>query len=197
VDIDFSAVKNGELKVIELAARYSHADLKAAATASVDWILDVIRGMSDADVTFDPVDAQANDPYAVEGEEKIGWTIAHLVAHVTASTEEWARYSAILASGIPYPAEPRLRYETPWRDITTYAGCLQRLEESRRMRLAYLDAWPDAPDLNTRRELSERFIERVGEVNAPAAFLFGLRHEYDHRDQLLEVARQAKAARVG
>lgn len=193
--IDFSPVRAGELKVIDIAGNYTVEDLKAAASASIDWILALIAPMDDADITFDPVDPDADDPYAVAGEEKIGWSIAHLVVHVTASTEEWARYSQILASGLPYPAEPRLRYETPWKSVTTKAQCVQRLEESRRMRLALLDAWPDTPDLHIKRELSPRFVERVGEMNAPAAFLFGLMHEYGHYDQFKEVARQAAEAK--
>lgn len=194
--IDFSPVQNGEIKLIDFASRYTVAELKAATNASLDWITNVIKDMSDADVTFNPVDPEANDPYAVPGEENIGWSLAHLVVHATASSEEWARYSAILASGLPYPAEPRLRYETNWHTVTTQAQCIQRLEESRRIRLALLDAWPNTPDLETKRAMSERFIERVGEVNAPAAFLFGLRHEYGHYDQFTEVARQVAEARA-
>ena len=136
--------------------------------------------MNDADIVFDPSDPEASDPHAVEGEEEIGWGIGHLVAHVTASSEEWASYSSILARGVPYPADPRLRYETPWRDVDTKAKAVQRLEESRRMRLAFLATWPDSPDLETKRELSPRFVERVGEMNAAACFLFGLRHEVGH-----------------
>lgn len=115
--------------------------------------------------------------------------------HVTASTEEWAAYSSILARGIVYPADPRLRYETPWRDVTTKAQCIQRLEESRRMRLAYLDTWPDEPMLDVKRDLSPRFIERVGEINATAAFLFGLKHEIGHYDQFRDVRQQVLSAR--
>jgi hypothetical protein len=113
---------------------------------------------------------------------------------VTASSEEWAAYSSILARGIVYPAEPRLRCETPWREITTKAQCVQRLQESRRIRLGYLDAWPDAPRLDVLRELSPRFVERFGELNAPACFLFGLKHEVEHLPQMAEAARQARAA---
>jgi hypothetical protein len=114
---------------------------------------------------------------------------------VTSSSEEWVTYSSILARGIAYPAEPRLRYETDWRTLTTVAQVVQRLEESRRMRLGYLAAWPDQPDLEMRRDLSPRFIERFGEFNAPASFLFGLYHEWQHFDQIKDVRAQALAAR--
>lgn len=194
MQIDYLLVDKREVTLLELASRYSVDDLRAATNASIDTIRGIIADLNDSDVIFDPIDPDANDPYAAPGEETIGWNIAHLVAHVTASSEEWAAYSSILARGISYPAEPRLRYETPWRAILTKAQCLQRLEESRRIRLAYLDAWPDDPYLHVYRQLSERFIERHGPMNAPAAFLFGLKHEVNHHDQFREVARQAKAA---
>lgn len=192
--IDFSVMEAHDKKLIDYASQFSVEDLRKAANESVDYLLNLVQGLTDADVTFDPVDPEAHDPAAIEGEENIGWSLAHLVAHVTASTEEWAAYSAILARGVPYPAEPRLRYETPWKDITTHAQVVQRLNESKRMRNAFLDTWPDAPFLDTKRELSPRFIERVGEINAPAAFLFGLRHELGHYDQFEDVKKQALAA---
>ena len=194
--IDFSPVANGDMKLLEFSQQFSVDDLRRVTNDSIDLILDIIKDLNDAEVVFEPSDPEADDPYAVEGEEKIGWNIGHLVVHVTASSEEWATYSSILARGVPYPAEPRLRYETPWRDIQTKAQAVQRLEESRRIRLSYLDAWPDKPDLNLYRALSPRFIERVGEINATAAFLYGLRHEADHYDQIRDVTRQAIAARA-
>ncbi len=193
--IDFAPVKRGEQKILEYSQQFSMDDLRSITQASTSFLLDLIAGLSDADVTFDPVDPQANDPYAAPGEEHIGWSIAHLVAHVTATSEEWAAYSSILARGIVYPADPRLRYETPWREIKTRAQCIQRLEESRRIRLGYLDTWPDRPDLHVYRELSPRFIERVGEINATAAFLYGLQHEVGHYDQFREVKQQVMAAK--
>ncbi len=113
---------------------------------------------------------------------------------MTASSEENATFSSILARGIPYPKEPRLRYETNWHTVTTKAQCIQRLEESRRIRLAYLDTWPDEPNLDVYRELSERAVEKLGYLNAPATFLSGLKHEWGHFDQFREVARQAQIA---
>lgn len=192
--IDFSPLNNREMKVIDFAAQFDHAQIRAAANAQIDWMLELIQDLDNLHITFDPIDPDANDPHAVEGEEQIGWSLAHLIAHVTSSTEEWATYSSILARGIPYPAEPRLRYETPWRDITTKEQAVQRLEESRRIRLGYLDTWPDAADLTMRRELSQRFIDAFGEFNAPACVLFGMSHEAAHFAQMQEVKRQALEA---
>ena len=196
--LDLTPLVRGEMKAIELVRKYNPTarDLRKATNHSIDTLLEIINDLTDKDVVFDPIDPYADDPHAKPGEEKIGWSIAHLVAHVTASSEEWASYSAILARGIPYVPEPRLRYETAWRDITTKAQCVQRLEESRRMRLAFLDIWPDVPHLDVYRELSPRFLERAGEMNAQSGFLFGLKHEIGHYDQFREVARQAREARA-
>jgi hypothetical protein len=192
--IDFSPVDRHEMQMLEFSKQFSLADLKAATNASIDLILNIIKDMSDAQMTFLPYDPDADDPHAVEGEEKIGWSLAHLVVHVTASAEEGAAFSSILARGIPYPKEPRLRYETNWHTVTTKAQAVQRLEESRRIRLAYLDTWPDAPHLDVYRESSERSIEKFGYINGPASFLSSLKHEWGHYDQFREVARQAREA---
>lgn len=194
--IDFKPVNEGKMQLLEYARQFSLADLQQATNDSIDLMLDLIKDMDDADMLFDPIDPDAHDPHAAPGEEHIGWGIGHLIAHVTASCEEWAAYSSILARSVPYPAEPRLRYETPWRAIDTKAKAVQRLEESRRIRLAYLATWPDVPNLELKRELSPRFVERFGEFNAAACFLFGLRHEVDHYDQMREVKRQIEEAKV-
>jgi hypothetical protein len=195
--IDFKPVLEGRMQMLEYSRHFSVQDLGRATNDSIDLLLNIIKDMNDADIVFAPFDPEANDPYAKPGEEHIGWGIGHLIAHVTATCEEWAAYSSLLARGIPYPAEPRLRYETPWRDVDTKAKAVQRLEESRRIRLGYLATWPDKPNLEVKRELSPRFIERVGEMNAPAAFLFGLKHEVGHYDQFREVARQIDEAKRG
>lgn len=193
--IDFSPMRDGEVSYMDYAARENigPAELRALSDESVDHLLSLLADLTDADIVFDPDDPDADDPFAVEGEETIGWNFGHLIAHVTASSEEGAALSSLLARGIP--ASERPRYETPWRDIKTVAQVRQRLEESRRMRNAYLETWPDAPLLNIVRDVSERFTARFGEMNAPAAFLFGLSHEAGHYDQIEEVRRQALAAR--
>jgi len=193
VAFDFTPILNREKKMIELVDGVTRDELRELTNTSVDTLLEMLADLDDGDMIFDPVDPEANDPHAVEGEENIGWSIAHLVAHVTASSEEGAAFSSLLARGIP--AEERPRYETPWRDITTKAQCIQRLEESRRIRLAYLDTWPDEPHLDVYRKASERFIEVLGNMNAPAAFLFGLAHEHGHYEQIRDVRAQALAAK--
>ena len=197
--LDFSPIRNREKKYIEFCEdeNITVDVLRDLSNKSIDFLLDLIADLEDEDIIFDPEDPDANDPYAAEGEENIGWHIGHLVAHVTASSEEGAAFSSLLARGVE-GVEHRPRYETPWRDMDTKEKCIQRLEESRRIRLAYLDTWPDEPHLETYRAgLSERFLEILGKMNAPAAFLFGLSHEYAHYEQLKEVKAQALAARAG
>lgn len=192
--IDFTPVRNHELTYFDLGQRLTRDDLKSATHASIDRILEILGDATDAEMVHLPDDPLADDPSAVPGEETIGWSLAHLVAHVTASAEEQAAVSSILARGIPYVREPRLRWETPWRAFETRAQVLQRLEESRRIRIAYLDAWPDTPNLNVYREVSERFLEKWGPQNAPATLLYGLNHEDGHTAQFRDVRAQAAAA---
>lgn len=195
--VDFSPVWNKEKKYIDLWRdnQLSVDDLRKATNASVDWMLALIADLDDADVTFDPIDPEAHDPEAVAGEENIGWSLAHLIAHVTASSEEDAAFSSLLARGVE-GVEHRPRYETPWRDLTTQAQVVERLEESRRIRLAYLDTWPNRPYYENRRvPKSERFQEYFGDLNAPASFLKGLAHEVGHYAQMQEVKRQALEAK--
>lgn len=182
--LDFMAVFTGQRKIADLATDVTLTDLQAATDAQIDEMVTLIRELSDAEVVF-----IAADPAAEGG---IGWNVAHLVAHVTASSEENAAVSSILARGIDYPFEPRLRYETDWTTLTTTAACLQRLEESRRIRQGYLNAWPDRPRLDTHRTLPPAFAERVGQLNAMGACLLGLVHEAGQLAQLRDIIAQAK-----
>ena len=185
--IDFTAVYRGQRTIADLASDVTLDDLKAATNAQIDEMLGLIRDLSDAQVL-----AVASDP---EAEGGIGWNVGHLIAHVTASSEENAAVSSILARGIAYPFEPRLRAETDWTTLTTVASCMQRLEESRRMRQGYLSAWPDRPSLDTYRELPAAFAERVGQLNAVGANLLGLIHEAGQFAQLRNIITQAQAAK--
>lgn len=184
--LDFTSVFSGQRKIADLAADVTLADLKAATDGQIDEMTAQIRDLSDAQILF-----VATDPQADGG---VGWNVAHLIAHVTASSEENAAISSILARGINYPFEPRLRYETEWTTMTTTASCRQRLEESRQIRQAYLNAWPDQPHLDTHRTLPPAFAERVGQLNAIGACLLGLVHEAGQFAQLRDILAQAKAA---
>src|SRR5690348_11863001 len=117
--IDFSPVSSGQQRLAEFATGVTPDDLKGATDAQIDEMLGLIRGLSDAQTVF-----VASDP---EAEGGVGWNVAHLITHVTATSEENAAISSILARGIDYPFEPRLRAETDWAALTTTAACIQRL----------------------------------------------------------------------
>ena len=158
---------------------------------SIDAFLALLAAAdADADVVFVPDDPEAEDAAAADpGERGLAWTVAHNVVHATASGEEYAAVAAELARGVDFHGRPR--YETPWRAVTTVARCRERLEESRRIRLASLRMWPDAPDLDK----GYAPWKRSGWVNAQGIFAWGLAHDQSHHAQVSKVLGQARAAR--
>jgi hypothetical protein len=156
----------------------------------IDKQLDMILDCVDADVVFVPEDPEADDPYAeTEEEMNMAWTLGHIIVHVTASSEESAFLGAELARGVPHRGG-RSRYEVPWTQVTTIQGCRDRLEESRRMRLASLKLWPDEPHLGNNYK-----SPYAGRVDPILRFVLGLYHDDDHIEHMREVVRQACAAR--
>lgn len=190
--LDFSAVKSGSQSFADMAAGLTKADLYRLTNEMIDVMYEIVVDAVDADVTFVPVDPNANDTFGKPEEATLAWTLGHVVVHATASSEESAALALVLARGLP--VEGRSRYETPWESVTSIAQVRQRLEESRRMRQAMLDAWPDEPHLDTIMTYS--FFPQAGELNAIGRFILGLYHDADHLDQLREIVRQASAARV-
>lgn len=189
--LDFTPVHDKTLTIAELCAGLTVADLRALTNEMVDTMLALIAGCGDGDVTFQPSDPAADDPFAASADEaSVAWTLGHVIVHTTASAEESAFLAAEMARGVENHG--RSRYETPWESVTTIAQCRQRLEESRRIRLASLDLWPDAPHLS----LTYSPWRSAGEINCVARFVLGLLHDDDHLEQLAEIVRQACAARV-
>lgn len=113
-----------------------------------------------------------------------GWTLGHVIVHLTAGLEENAGRAATLARGAEVTGRPR--YETPWEEVTTAAQVRQRLAESRRMTHAFLDAWPDAPHQDNMHE-----HPYFGPTNAVAYHILGITHGRGHLAQLEEIRRQA------
>ena len=170
--LDFTRVRNKEIPMIELVTGLGKSDMTALTHEMIDTMLGFMQGCTDADVVFQPVDPKANDTFAGKPEDVgIAWTLGHLVVHVTASSEESAVIASELARGVEYHG--RSRSETPWESVTTIAQCHHRLEESRRMRLASLELWPDQPYLDNSYEP----WPGAGQLNAPARFCLGLRHD--------------------
>ena len=187
---DFESVTATEQKLRDLTRKLTRGALRDHTNAMVDEMLALVADCVDEDVVFEPVDPEAHDEWAAtEAELEQAWTLGHVIVHVTASAEESAALAAELARGVLNHG--RSRYEIPWQKITTIEQCRQRLEESRRMRLASLDMWPDSPHLDN----AYRPYPGAEVMNAPTRFMFGLKHDHDHLGQIAEIVRQAKAAR--
>jgi hypothetical protein len=187
--LDFAPVRNDEMTMPDLIADLTTDDLRQLTHEMVDTMLDLIRDCADADVVLTPVDPQAYDKYAkTEAELEMPWTLGHVIVHTTASAEEAAAIAAELARGVRFHG--RSRSEVPWETVTTIAQCRQRLEESRRMRLASLDMWPEEPYLDN----TYKFFG-LDQINAITRFVYGLKHDDDHLDQIADIVRQANNAR--
>jgi uncharacterized damage-inducible protein DinB len=179
---NFAAVLSGEQTYAELAASLNKADLTTLTREYYAEIDQIITGVSDAAVVAVPVDPALDDQQAGEGT----WTLGHVIAHLTATAEESAALASALARGADFPAELRLRSEIPWQDLHTAAAVRNRLAESERMTLAFLDTWPEDPDLDRTITL----IPQLGPMNAIGRHLLGLFHANMHLDQLREIMRQ-------
>jgi hypothetical protein len=187
--LDFTLVKNRTLTFSDIARDLTPADLRNLTNEMIDTMLSIVADATDDDVVFVPQDPKADDPFGIPEERNLVWTLGHVAVHTTASSEEAAALALAFARGlIP---NGRSRYEVPWQSVQTIAQVRHRFEESRRMRLAMLDAWPDEPHLEVASN-SPRF----GSFNAISRFIMGLYHDDDHVGQLKEIMRQAREARI-
>ncbi len=190
--LDFDALRSGQITLAEMVADLTVADLHGLTNEMIDRMLAMIVDCTDDHVTFQPQDPDANDPYASDPEEvNMSWTLGHLIVHTTASAEESAFLAAEMARGVENHG--RSRSEVPWQTVTTIAQCRARLEESRRMRLASLDLWPDQPYL----DLTYQSRPSAPALNAVSRFILGLRHDHDHLGQIADVVAQATQGSEG
>jgi hypothetical protein len=187
--LDFTLVKNRTMTFSDMARDLTPADLRNLTNEMIDTMLSIVADATDEDVVFVPQDPNADDPFGIPEEKDLVWTLGHVAVHTTASSEESAALALTLARGLT--PEGRSRYEVPWRAVHTIAQVRHRFEESRRMRLAMLDAWPDEPHFEVTYSPSPRF----GPYDATARFLMGLYHDDDHLGQLNEIMRQVREAR--
>jgi len=188
--LDFQAVRNNQITLANLLAGLTIDDLHSLTNEMIDTQLKLIADCEDVDVTFEPLDPEADDPYAQTPDEvNMPWTLGHVIVHNTASSEESAAIAAEMARGVAFHG--RSRYEVPWQKMKSIQACRERLDESRRIRLASLDMWPAEPHLdNEYQAWSEGPV-----VNAVGRFVVGLMHAQSHLGQIKEIVRQALAAR--
>lgn len=190
--IDFGPMRTDVGAVQQLADPLTPDDLRRATASSVDAMLALIIACTDADVPFVALDPEATEGLTNADGDALGWTLSHVIFHTTATAEASAFAALELARGIALQGVSR--HVSPWESIETIEQCRQRLRESKRMRLASLEGWPDRPDL------SNRYIPfpAAGPLNARGLFVLGLEHDDTHRRQLEKVVRQigdATAAR--
>lgn len=179
---DFAAIHAGETTFAAVADSLTVADLRAFTNEAYDHVEAALAPADDGAITFVPA-----DPHLREGDTEGAWSVAHVVVHLTAGMEEGGAIASALARGVLLEGRPR--YETPWQSIVTRAQVQQRLAESRRMSLAFLDTWPDEPHL----DLAYTPIPRFGPLNAPARYLVGIGHAEGHVEQMRDAIRQAAA----
>jgi len=191
VVIDFGPMRRGEVSLQHLAAGLSRNDLAKLTQEMCAQQLELIQDAKDEDVVFVPDDPDANDTFAAVAEDVgLSWTLGHVVVHATASSEESAALALTLARGLS--VDGRSRFEVPWRDATAAVFLRQRIQESLRMRLSMLAAWPNEPHL-------ENFYAPYKErppMNALGRFLGGLAHDDSHLEQIRKIMVQARQRRA-
>jgi hypothetical protein len=79
----------------------------------------------------------------------------------------------------------------PWEQARTAAFIRRRIQESLRMRLAMLAAWPDKP------HLENFYTPYAGRppMNAMGRFIGGLAHDDSHLEQMRKIMGQARLRR--
>src|SRR5512143_417756 len=114
---DFTPLLQPQARLSELTAHLTGDDLHRYTDEMIDTLLTLITACTNADVTFQPIDPEANDTYAAtEAEVHMAWTLGHVIVHVTASAEESAFLAAELARGVKYHG--RSRFEVSWQTVT-------------------------------------------------------------------------------
>lgn len=186
LSLPYDRVFARELKAVQLAEGLTRERLVDLTNEMIDEMLGLISACTDADVVFVPTDPEAHDEHASDQAVDAAWSLGHVIVHATASSEEACFIACELARGVEYHG--RSRSEVPWETVTTIAQCRARLEESRRMRLALLNAWPDQPHLDNRYEVWPK-----GPVtNAIERVIVGLVHDSDHVGQINKIVAQVR-----
>jgi hypothetical protein len=188
--LDFSPVHRGEKTSQELASELTRDELASLTEEMCSLQLEAIRDAQDEDVDFVPDDPDAKDTFAARPEDVgLSWTLGHVVVHATASSEEAAALALTLARGLD--VNGRSRYEVGWEGVRTASYIRERIEESCRMRLAMLAAWPDKPHLDNFYSP----YEGRPPINALGRFLSGLSHDASHLEQMRKIMVQARSRR--
>ncbi len=188
--LNFTPIREKKTTYLEVSKALTPKQLHKLADEMIDTLLKIIADAKDRDVVVVPSDPQAMDTFAAKAEDKgIAWTLGHVIVHATASSEESAALSSVLARGLS--VEGRSRFETPWETVKTVSQCRKRLEESRKIQHAFLHTWPDKPS-----SITYSPGPWAGDINCAARFVMGLGHAESHLGQLREIMNQAVASRA-
>ena len=179
--IDFSAIRSGKTKYTDLISHIGYRDLRPYTDEAFEMVRASISSATDSAVTFVPYDPRSTE------DDEYGWTLAHVIAHLTAILEGDAAIASLLARGVQIESGLHLRYETPWEEIQTVQQVQARLAESQRICNAYLETWPEQPHLDTTVTLGPS----LGPMNAIGIHMFAIGHAYMHYEQLNEIVRQS------
>lgn len=180
----FAAILTGQNTYADTVAAYDRNDLIGLTQEYYAEINGIISDATDAAIVAVPFDPGLKDQSEGEG----AWTSGHIIAHLTATTEDSAALASALARGAEFADDLRLRAEVAWETLQTAEQINARLAESQRMSLAFLETWPDAPDLARTATL----IPQFGPMNAVGRYMLGLFHANMHLDQLREIMRQMR-----
>jgi hypothetical protein len=184
-------MRRKEVSLQDLAEPLAREDLAKLTREMCEDQLALIADAENEDFVFVPDDPDANDTFAANAEEVgLSWTLGHVIVHATASSEESAALALLLARGLP--VEGRSRYEVPWEEARTTEFLRHRIQESMRMRLSMLAAWPDEPHLDN---FYTPYKDRPP-MNAKGRFLGGLAHDDSHLGQIRKIMAQARQRRA-
>ena len=185
--LNFQPVRAKQIALQELVKDLIKTDLQRELNEMYDEVERLIADCTDAHITFQPIDEKADDPYSVEGEENLSWTLGHVIVHLTASMEESASLAAELARGVTFRG--RSRWEVPLREVTIIDQCRIRMKESRRMCLVSLEMWPEPPHMeNTYTPAAQGALPHT----CISRFASGLKHASDHLGQIAEIVQQVQ-----
>ena len=103
--LNFDPVRIADVPLMECVGDLGPNDLKTITDDFIDHVLTLISDCTDEDVIFEPLDAEAHDPYAATAEEvDMPWTLGHVIVHITASAEERKNFSILSSSPrLPFP----------------------------------------------------------------------------------------------
>ncbi|HEY8600098.1 MAG TPA: DinB family protein [Thermomicrobiales bacterium] len=181
---DFAAIQTGQRTYAAIVAEFDRNDLISLTQEYYAEIKGIVSGATDAAIVAIPIDPALKDQNEGEG----AWTIGHIIAHLTATAEESAALASALARGADFADDLRLRADVAWETLQTAEQINARLAESQRICLAFLETWPDAPDLAR----TMTFIPRFGPMNAISRYMLGIFHADMHLDQLREIMRRMR-----